>query len=364
MTKKIVLTGGGSAGHVAVNLALIPVLQADGWEISYIGSKKGIENDLIADFPDVSFYAISTGKLRRAMDFSSIRENIKDSGRFLKGIGQARRLLKDLRPDVIFSKGGFVSVPVVIAGWQLGIPVIAHESDVTPGLANRMSFPFIREIMLTFEKTANYVPAKKAHYLGPILRDSIRNGSREEGLIRYGLDGKKPILLILGGSLGAASLNRAVWNNLDALLERFDIVHGVGAGKGDSSLVRPGYIQLDYIKAGMADALAMSDLILSRAGSNAIFEFLYYHKPMILVPYIVGSRGDQVINAEQFRKAGYAEVWNDQTMTETQLMELIDQVMRNPKKYTEASRGFVFRNGLQEILQTLELARKRKARRA
>ncbi|MDD7593757.1 MAG: undecaprenyldiphospho-muramoylpentapeptide beta-N-acetylglucosaminyltransferase [Peptoniphilaceae bacterium] len=357
MNKRIVLTGGGSAGHVVVNLALIPALEEEGWDIAYIGSETGIERDLLSDFPRVRYHAIPTGKFRRARTWENIRRNLGDVGHVLSGVAEARRVLQRERPQVVFSKGGFVSVPVVLAARRLGIPVITHESDRTPGLANKIIIPFVKRILLTFERTADFVPRDKAYYLGPIIRQQMQGGSAREGLIRFGLDGKKPVLLVVGGSLGAAKLNRLVWQNLDPLLKQFDIVHSVGAGKGDSQMERPGYVQVDYIRAGMNDALAMADVVVSRAGSNAIFEFLYYQKPMLLIPYKVGSRGDQVENAEEFERAGYAKVLDETSVTSDQFLAAVRDLLENGERYREAMRHFTFRDGVQDILEILEIYR-------
>ncbi len=354
MSGRIVLTGGGSAGHVVVNLALIPALREAGWEISYIGSERGIERQLIADQEGVAYYSIPTGKFRRERSMESLKANVRDVGNVLSGVREAKRLMRRLHPDIVFSKGGFVSVPVVLAAKQLHVPVIGHESDLTPGLANKIVAPFVRHILITFKATAKYLPREKAYYLGPLIRAQIQGGNRNEGLIRFGLEGKKPVLLVLGGSLGAEAINHMVWDNLDKLLETFDIVHGVGAKKGDSSIERPGYRQVDYIQSGMNDALKMADLIVSRAGSNAIFEFLYYRKPMLLIPYVKGSRGDQVENAAQFEKAGYAHVLDERTATGSDFLQAITKLYADREAIVAAQNHFEFHDGVKTIMQLIE----------
>lgn len=340
--RHIVLTGGGSTGHVAVNLALIPRLQEAGWTIDYIGSKEGIERKLIADFPQVTYHAISTGKLRRYLS----KENVADVFRVMAGINQSRRLLKKLKPDVIFSKGGFVSVPVVYGGAMNHIPSITHESDLTPGLANKLCYRFVKKIMLTFEESMKYVPEGKGFYLGPVIREQIKDGSAERGRARYGFDGKKPVLVVLGGSLGAGAVNECIWENLDALLERFDILHGAGAGKG-KNISRPGYVQVDYIKEGMNDALAMADLIVSRAGSNAIYEFLYYRKPMLLIPLpTTQSRGDQILNANRFHERGFADVLLEESMSPETFLQAVDGVMAKRDEMIAAQKTFRFNDAV------------------
>lgn len=356
MNKKIILTGGGTAGHVSVNLGLIPRLSQAGWTIDYVGSKEGIERDLVSDFPQVNYHAISTGKFRRRRNWENFKANVEDVGHVFSGIREAKALVKAIRPNIVFSKGGFVSVPVVFAASRQGVPVIAHESDLTPGLANKLSAPFSEKILTTFRQTLAHLPKNKGLYLGPIIRDQIKGGSREDGLRAFGFDGKKPVLLILGGSSGAVRVNEAVWKNLDPLLEVFDILHGVGKDKGRGELVRPGYRQVEFIRENMNHALAMADLIISRAGSNAIFEFLYYHKPMVLVPYRLGSRGDQVDNAQVFVDRGYAISLNDQTMSQDEFLSGVRQVWANRQDYIEAQSHFPFDDGLGRICRILEEA--------
>lgn len=357
MEKRIVLTGGGSAGHVVVNLALLPRLKEEGWEVHYIGSEDGIEKSLLADYPEVHYHAVPTGKLRRYLSLESVVTNVRDMGHVISGIHEARRLLKQIAPHIVFSKGGFVSVPVVMAAKMRHIPVISHESDLSPGLANKMTAPFVKRILLTFEATASQVPAKKAFYLGPVIRPQLKGGSAREGRIRFGIQSNKPILLILGGSLGAEALNKLVWESLDPLLERFEILHGVGANKGDSAIERPGYHQVDYIKAGMNDALAMADIVVSRAGSNAIFEYLYYHKPMLLIPYWKGSRGDQVENAREFERAGYAKVLDEREATPQEFLTAVNELMNHRDEIQRRQRSFVFSDGVETILSLLEAHR-------
>lgn len=354
MNKKIILTGGGTAGHVSVNLGLIPRLSREGWTIDYVGSEEGIERDLVSDFPQVTYHAIPTGKFRRRRNWENIKANIGDVGHVFSGIKEAKTLVKKIKPNIVFSKGGFVSVPVVFAASRLGVPVIAHESDLTPGLANKLSAPFSRKILTTFEKTLDYLPKNKGLYLGPIIRDQIKEGSREKGLEIFGFDGKKPILLILGGSSGAVRVNEAIWANLDSLLDTFDILHGVGKGKGREELNRPGYRQVEFIREDMNHALAMADLIISRAGSNAIFEFLYYRKPMVLVPYRLGSRGDQVDNAQVFVDRGFALSLNDQTMSRDDFLEGVNEVWIKREDFIRAQSDFAFEDGLGKICQILD----------
>ncbi|RAP73802.1 undecaprenyldiphospho-muramoylpentapeptide beta-N-acetylglucosaminyltransferase [Paenibacillus montanisoli] len=325
--RRILFTGGGSAGHVTVNAALIPPLLAQGWKVSYIGSKNGIEKQLISRLDGVDYYGISTGKLRRYIDL----ENVKDPFRVVKGVFQAYRLIRGLKPDVLFSKGGFVSVPVVIGAWLNRVPVIIHESDLTPGLANRIAGPFAKRICVTFAETAKQMKDGKSIHVGPIIRSELRKGSAWKGLQRCKFTPGKPVLLIMGGSLGSQRINQAIRRNVAALSKTYQIIHICGKGELDESLKGvSGYRQYEYIHDELPDALACTDLVISRAGSNSIFEFLALRKPMLLIPLSKqASRGDQILNAESFRQAGYCEVLQEEELTDDALMAALSKVFRN-----------------------------------
>ncbi|AUS07792.1 undecaprenyldiphospho-muramoylpentapeptide beta-N-acetylglucosaminyltransferase [Laceyella sacchari] len=330
MKKKIIFTGGGTAGHVTVNLALIPKFAQDGWEIKYIGSENGIEKQLVARLDRVPYAGISTGKLRRYFDWN----NFKDPFRVIKGIFQAYSLIKREKPNILFSKGGFVSVPVVLAAWLNRVPVIIHESDITPGLANKIAMPFATRICTTFPETAKGLDPKKTVYVGAIIRDELKRGSRERGLSLCGFQADKPVLLIMGGSLGSQKINQVVRQNLDSLMRYFQIVHLCGKGQVDESLIRPGYKQFEYINEELADVMAMADMVISRAGSNSIFEFLYLRKPMLLIPLSrAASRGDQILNAESFRKMGYCDVLQEEELTTKTFLQKVEGVFNNRDRY-------------------------------
>ncbi|MBM7565223.1 undecaprenyldiphospho-muramoylpentapeptide beta-N-acetylglucosaminyltransferase [Paenibacillus sacheonensis] len=312
--RRILFTGGGSAGHVSVNLALIPLLQSRGWEALYMGSKSGIEKQLIDRLADVEYYGISTGKLRRYADL----QNAKDPFRVAKGVIQAYRLIRRLKPDVVFSKGGFVSVPVVLGAWMNRVPVIIHESDLTPGLANRIANPFASKVCVTFGETAAHIKGNKAVHVGPIVRSELLRGSAVKGLQWSKLLPGKPVVLIMGGSLGSKRINEAVRRNLPALTKTYQLIHLCGKGELDDGCngVR-GYRQYEYVHDELPDLVACSELVISRAGSNSIFEFLALRKPMLLIPLSKSaSRGDQILNAESFRNAGYCEVLQEEELTD------------------------------------------------
>ena len=331
--KKIILTGGGTAGHVTPNIALIPSLKELDYDIEYIGSYEGIEKSLIEDI-GIPYHAIASGKLRRYFSL----QNFTDPFRVLKGFFQANRLIRSIKPDVVFSKGGFVSVPVVIAAGRNHVPVIIHESDMTPGLANRLCFKSAKRICCNFPETLSLLPSGKAVLSGSPIRHELLEGSREAGLEFSGLTGNKPVIMVIGGSLGAANVNTIIRRNLNVLLEKYDIIHLTGKGKADDSLGdRPGYIQYEYIKDELKDLFALSDIVISRAGANAICELLALRKPNLLIPLPSGSsRGDQLLNAESFRKQGYSMVLTEEELTDGSFLNMVDELFKNRKGYMEA----------------------------
>ncbi len=355
MGKTIFFTGGGTAGHVMVNLALIPRFREDGWEIIYIGSENGIEKSLVADLEGVSYYSVSTGKLRRYFDWN----NFKDPFKVLKGIFQAYRIIRKHKPNLIFSKGGFVSVPVVLGGWLNRVPVIIHESDITPGLANKIAIPFATKVCTTFPETTRHFDKEKAKYVGAIIRDELRKGDAGRGRELCGFNKEKPVILVMGGSLGSRILNEAVRNNLDSLLPRFQIVHLCGKGQVDDTLRKPGYCQFEYLSDPLADVLNMADFVVSRAGSNAIFEFLSLNKPMLLIPLSkAASRGDQILNARSFEKMGYAKVLMEEDLTDEKFLEQLEQLMENKEIYRNKMGENSPEQSMNEVIQLIKLTAK------
>lgn len=331
--KKIVLTGGGTAGHVTPNVALLPSLKKAGYDITYIGSYNGIEKGLIEE-QNIPYHGISSGKLRRYLDI----KNFSDPFRVLKGYSEARRILKKLKPDVVFSKGGFVSVPVVFAASRCHIPVIIHESDMTPGLANRLSIPFASKVCCNFPETVKLLPEGKAVLTGSPIRSELRTGSREVGLSFAHLSRNKPVILIIGGSQGAAAINKAVRSILPRLLNHFQIIHICGKDHIEPSLQnKDGYTQFEYVKTELKDVFAAADIMISRAGANSICEILALRKPNILIPLSkASSRGDQILNAQSFKKQGFSEVIEEENLTDNLLYETIKRVYQNRKQYIDA----------------------------
>ena len=353
--KKIVLTGGGTAGHVTPNIALLPALQAAGYEISYVGSYEGIEKKLIADF-NIPYTGISTGKFRRYLD----PKNFSDPFRVMKGFVEARNYLKNYQPDVVFSKGGFVSVPVVRAAASLHIPCIIHESDMTPGLANKLCIPVAEKVCCNFPETMKNIPADKAVLTGSPIRAELAEGSKLAGLNMCGFTANKPVIMVIGGSLGAANVNKAVRDALPKLLEDFQVVHLCGKDKIDNLLLNtPGYKQFEYIKAELKDIFAMADVVISRAGANAICELLALHKPNILIPLSRNaSRGDQILNANSFQKQGFSYVIEEEELTDQTLSEAIQTVWTKRADYIHAMESSDQMDAVTTITNLIEKLRK------
>ncbi|WP_445506629.1 undecaprenyldiphospho-muramoylpentapeptide beta-N-acetylglucosaminyltransferase [Niallia sp. 03190] len=349
--KKIVFTGGGTAGHVTPNLAIIKELNKNEWDIHYIGSKKGIEKELIEKI-NIPYYSISSGKLRRYLSV----ENVKDIFKVLKGCYDARKLLKKIKPDVVFSKGGFVSVPVVIAASMLKIPVLIHESDLTPGLANKIAMRFASKIFTSFEETLNYLPKEKSSCIGSPIRKDILTGSATAGRHFLDFTSSKPIITVMGGSLGAKKINKAIRENLDVLTKKYQIVHLCGKGNVDEALTtNRGYKQLEYVHDELADILAATSFVITRGGSNAIFEFLALKLPMLIIPLSKQqSRGDQILNAKSFTKKGFSLTLEEENLTSETFLETVQQLDEKQAAIKQAMNSNVKNGGLTEILQELK----------
>ncbi len=355
--KKIVLTGGGTAGHVTPNIALIPELQKQGYEVHYIGSLDGIERKLIGDL-NIPYYGISCGKFRRYIDL----KNISDPFRVIKGLHEARRLLKKIKPDVVFSKGGFVSVPVVVAAKSRNIPCVIHESDMTPGLANKICIPCAKRVCTNFPETMEHIPSHKAVLTGSPIRQELFHGIRQKGLKFCGFTEEKPVILIIGGSLGAVAINNAVRNILPVLLEQFQIIHLCGKDKLEPSLDgTKGYVQFEYIKEELSDLMAAADIVISRAGANAICELLALRKPNILIPLSAqASRGDQILNAASFEKSGYSIVLQEEDVTKDTLLDAIHMAYDNREDYIKAMKRSQLNNSIEKIVGLINEAAKTK----
>lgn len=351
MGKKIVLTGGGTLGHVTPHLALIPHLLEAGYEIHYIGTENGMEAPKLRATPGVCYHAVQSGKLRRYFSW----QNFTDPFRVLIGAVQSARLMGQIKPDVCFSKGGFVAVPVVFGAWLHRVPVVCHESDLTPGLANKLCKPFARRIATTFPECAAAL-GPKAEAVGTPLRPELFRGSRARGLSLLGFSGTKPILLMMGGSSGAQAVNKALRDALPRLLPAFDVAHICGKGNLDAALDgTPGYAQMELLDAELPDVLACADLVLSRAGSNALMEFQALGRPMLLVPYPKGaSRGDQILNAQSLEKRGLCRVLLQENMTPDTLVDALEATWRDREALTAAVRNAPPADGTRRVLEMIE----------
>lgn len=352
MSKTILLTGGGSAGHVTPNLALLNGLRKAGFTVHYAGMREGIEQGLVLSREGITFHEIDSGKLRR---YASVK-NLTDPFKVLRGIRQAKRLIKEIKPDVVFSKGGFVSVPVVIAAHKK-CPVICHESDYTPGLANKICSRFADRLCVTFEDTLELTKKslrKKAIHTGTPIRPELYGGDRKRGLEAMGFDGGKPVIMVMGGSLGAVAINDGIRAALPELTKRFDIVHLCGKGKVDSSVTHHGYVQFEFVGAELPDMLAATSIVVSRAGANAVFEFLALGIPALLIPLpLEASRGDQLLNAEYVRKKGYALVLEQKDITTETLVSRVSELYANRESMSAKMRGDSLLDGTDEVLREI-----------
>lgn len=348
--KKIILTGGGTAGHVTPNLALLPSLRKEEFEIHYIGSYNGIERRLIED-AGIPYDGISSGKLRRYFDI----KNFSDPLRVLKGYGQAKRLMKQYRPDIVFSKGGFVSVPVVLAAKHYKIPVIIHESDMTPGLANKICIPAAKKVCCNFPETLNYLPKDKAVLSGSPIREELLTGDRLSGLQYAGLSANRPVILVIGGSLGSVTVNHAVRSILPKLLSQFQVIHICGKGNLDESLIgTSGYVQYEYVDKPLRHLFAAADLIISRAGANSICEILALRKPNILIPLsAAASRGDQILNANSFAKQGFSTVLEEEVLTSDTLYQAVSDTYKKRTTFIEAMEKSTLNNAVETIMNLI-----------
>lgn len=344
------MTGGGTAGHVTPNLALVPRLKEKGYEIKYIGSKTGIEKEIITN-ENIPYFEISSGKLRRYLD----AKNFTDGFRVVKGVADAHRILSKEKPDIVFSKGGFVAVPVVMAASMMGIPVIAHESDITPGLANKLSQKFVTKMCVTFPESAKYIKDDKAVITGTPIRAEISNGSKEKAKEICGFTSNKEVILIIGGSLGSKIINDTIRESLDELLKSFNIIHLCGKGNLDESLInKEGYKQIEYASEELPDLFAVSDYIISRAGANSIFEFLHLQKPNLLIPLSrKASRGDQILNAESFEKHGYSLVIDEDELSREKLLTKLGELVSNKNMYINNMKNSSFGNGVEKIMELI-----------
>jgi UDP-N-acetylglucosamine--N-acetylmuramyl-(pentapeptide) pyrophosphoryl-undecaprenol N-acetylglucosamine transferase len=347
MKQRIILTGGGTAGHVMPHLAILSELLASNFEPHYIGSG-GIEKNLCSQ-AKIPFYRISTGKLRRYMSL----ENLFDFFRIFVGMIQSILILCRLRPAVVFSKGGFVAVPVTISAWLLRIPVVTHESDYSPGLANKIIARFAKKILYTFPETGSYLPSTKALHVGTPVREELLSGLTERGRSFCGFTRGLPILLVMGGSQGAQRINTALLQVLPDLLKTFEVVHLTGKGKS-LGVDAPGYKSFEFLEKELADVFAAASIVISRAGANSIFELLALQKPMLLIPLEAGSRGDQILNAKSFVSHGWATSISESDLSSEQLLTAINDLWQRSAAIRERQREVDQRNVPRKIVDVLQ----------
>ena len=346
----IVLTGGGTAGHVTPNIALIPALNKAGFDIHYIGTRDGIESKLIPP-TNVPYHTVPAGKLRRYIDW----QNFTDLFRIKLGFLKAFYLLGHIKPDIVFSKGGFVTPPIIWAAWLRRIPVICHESDLTPGLANKLGLPFAKYICHAFAETTKYLPAKKAIHTGIPIRPELTQGDPQKGHGLCGFTSKKPIILIIGGSLGSQPINTAVRSTLPKLLTQYQICHLCGHGNLDRDFNdTPGYAQFEYVTDDLPHLFASADYIISRAGATTLFELLALQKPALLIPLsLQASRGDQIENAETFQNAGYSLVLSEKNLTPESLYKAIEELQQQSDTLHQSMSEWSNRDAVTEILSVI-----------
>lgn len=352
MSASIVFTGGGTAGHVTPNIALIHELRREGWTIAYVGSADGVEKSMIEAL-GIAFYPVKSGKLRRYFSLKTLIDPFK----ILVGIFQCTFLLYRLKPDVVFSKGGFVAFPVVVGAWLNRIPVVAHESDMSPGLTNRLCFPFVTTLCLTFDAGKKHFKQQdKIKVTGTPIREELFNGIASEGLKYCGFNSKKPCLLVMGGSLGAGTINRCVREALAELTSMFQVIHLCGKGKLDLSIAgQEGYCQLEYANEELGHLLAASSLIISRSGANSLYELLALGKPHVLIPLSgKASRGDQIQNAHYFEQAGISVVIADELLNSTLLLKAIRDMMPNLDAINEKIKALQIQSATSRIIDIIK----------
>lgn len=310
---KIVLTGGGTGGHIIPNLALVPCLKKYFDQIHYIGSN-GIEKELVAK-ENLFFHATDAIKLDR----SHFMKNFKIPFVLMKSIREAKIILQKIQPSVIFSKGGYVSLPTCFAAKQLNIPIVIHESDMSLGLANRVVARFASLVITSFEET------KEGEYIGNPVREEIFSGSKERAIKNYNIKNDKPVILIVGGSSGSTAINEVVYQSLPKLTQKYNVIH-ISGKLGDFNKKHSGYTQIEYAY-DINDLYALADIVVSRAGANALSELAALGKRTLAIPLPKGSsRGDQIENALSYKKKGFLAILEQSNLNAETLIEHINSL--------------------------------------
>ena len=339
--KTICFTGGGTLGHVKPNLYLAEELR--NYKLMYIGTD-GIEKEAVKK-AGIDFYEIRATKLRRGKVFVNLRVPFE----LVRAINQAKRILKEQKPDLVVSKGGFVALPVCIAARKLRIPIISHESDYSFGLANKIILHFSNIMCVNYEHLAN--KKKNIIYTGPVISDSFKY-SNIKANVKLDIDFNKPTILIIGGSSGSKAINQAVWDCLDKLCERYNIIHITGKGNMSKNKA-VNYNQIE-ITDNVPYLMSISDLIVGRAGAGVVFECAYMHKPMLLIPLQNGeSRGDQVQNAEYFYRLGCARILEEFKLGCSALLKSIELALPNIKEMTANLKKLDLSSGKEKMLKLI-----------
>lgn len=344
--KKIVFTGGGTAGHITPNLAIIDKLKE--YEIYYLGTD-GMEKEIVEKYKNIKFVEIPAVKFVRSLT----PKNLALPFKLINSINKTKKILKEINPSLIFSKGGFVSIPPCLAANALKIPVITHESDLTVGLANKIISKKAKYLCCSFKETSDKFKRNSIHTGSPI-RDKIFSGNKYNIINKYKLSTIKPIILVTGGSSGSKAINSAIRENIKELCKKYTIIHITGKNNIDNSLNVKDYIQIDFA-SNIEDFFAASDLVISRAGSNTIFELLALKKLMLLIPLPkTQSRGDQILNAENFYKNKIANLLYQENLNKESLFEKIEATLKNKHIYTENMKKLEFTCGNENIIKLIK----------
>lgn len=352
-TKHVVLTGGGTLGHVMPNLVLIDRFQKLGWKITYIGSKNGPERAAIQKIAGVQYVAIPTGKLRRYFSW----QNFLDVFKVFFGVVKSFFVLLRLRPNITFSKGGFVALPVVLGSWLSRVPVVIHESDMTPGLTTKLSKKFARKICVAFKDTEKYFPSTKVVYTGLPVRDIVYNASAQRGLEVSRFAGKRPIILVFGGSLGAQFLNNIIRDNVkNKNLKDFDIINICGKNNLNEEMnACPNYLQFEGLADDFLHIMACADVVVSRGGATSLFELMAMKKPHVIIPLSKkASRGDQIDNAKYFHKLGVSEYVFEEDCTWDLLFQKIQERLENKAQFLAKVEELDFDGATQNVMNILK----------
>ena len=321
---KLVMTGGGTGGHIVPNLALIPYLKKH-FKIYYLGESGSMEQRLVSKDKEITFVEIPAVKLIRKLT----PKNILVPYKLLKAVAFAKKVLQDIAPNVIFAKGGYVSLPVAMAGKKLNIPILAHESDYSMGLANKIIHRYAKVMFTSFRETCI---SDKCIYSGSPIRQEVFSANKEvaEKFCRF--QTPKPTILFFGGSLGSKNINKFVFDNLDKM-DSYNIIHFVGRGNAKETSL-PNYCQIEFAE-NIYDFFALSDVVVCRAGANSIFELLAMQKPMLLIPLSKeASRGDQIENANVFKTQGFAEVLEEKDLSFENFSQKVSRLEKNKFFYT------------------------------